>query len=94
MKSSSPIPSKTIVFVSKETQLLPTYREALKEINVESIEDFDFSNYQFINDYVKNATGGLIQDIVSEGSFTKDTKLVIVNGVYFEVCGSIYITVH
>jgi serine protease inhibitor len=79
------IPSTTLIFSSKDVELLPAYKDALNKNNIKSIEGFNFSNYELINEHMKNATGGLIEEIVGEGSLDKDTKVIVVNGVYFEV---------
>ncbi len=37
-----------------------------------------------INDWVENATSGLIKDLIPKGGVTTDTRMVLVNAVYFK----------
>ncbi len=52
------------------------------------LEKLDFrlepeESRQHINDWVEGKTGGLIQDLLPEGSVDKETRLVLTNAIYF-----------
>lgn len=75
-------------FISKVFQIVPEYERNLKHYYKASVESIDFSNNDFaarvINNWVYNATRGLITDIITPANFNADATLVLINALYFQ----------
>ncbi|KAF7803117.1 serpin-ZX-like [Senna tora] len=76
-------------WVEKSFGLKTSFEEIVKHLYKSRIEVADFINkgYQVedeVNSWVKNATKGLIRQLVPSGSLDEDTKLVLVNALYFK----------
>lgn len=84
-QNSQEISSTTVVFSDASLQLLPEFKRDLSNAAVQSVENFDFKNYEKINEFIKNATDGLIQNLVGPGTLPIDTVLAVINGVHFDV---------
>jgi len=75
-------------YVDEGFVIKPTYKEYLKEFFKAELETLEFNNAQKaadeINDYVSDATKGLITEIANPSSFDPLTKMVLVNAIYFK----------
>uniref|UniRef100_A0A7E4VPI9 SERPIN domain-containing protein n=1 Tax=Panagrellus redivivus TaxID=6233 RepID=A0A7E4VPI9_PANRE len=75
------------VFIQKNFQLLRNYIDAIKKYYKGELEQVNFSNApktaKTINKYVEKATHGLIKDLVSENAINDNTRLILVNAIYF-----------
>ena len=70
-------------------KFLPEYVSSLTENYHAAAENADFANdtegaRKKINSWTSSKTSGLIKDLFAEGSLSPDTKLVLVNAVYFK----------
>ena len=56
-------------------------------ITTSGVEEVDFGQgdetVKLINDFVSNSTNGLIEKIVTPSSFNSETKLMLINAIYF-----------
>lgn len=73
------------IFVSKETEL----RECLQKQFDENISKLDFvrdpeGSRKTINEFVEEVTRGNIRDLLTPGTLTEETKLVLANAAYFK----------
>ncbi|KAF7803113.1 serpin-ZX-like [Senna tora] len=78
-------------WVEKSFGLKTSFEEIVKHLYKSKIEVADFINKVVflgskdeVNSWVKNATKGLIRQLVPSGSLDEDTKLVLVNALYFK----------
>jgi serpin B len=67
---------------------LPSFLDLLEASYAAPIEFVDFINASGqaradINDWVRDATNGKIEDLMGPGSVTADTRLVLANAIYF-----------
>ena len=76
------------VYVKKGSKLLDSFKKDSEGIEKGIIQDIDFSNAaeasKTINGQVEKDTRGKIKDLFSSDSFDSNTKLVLVNALYFK----------
>lgn len=74
------------IFRSSRVELLNPFRQSLKDKKV-TVDEIDFSNQELaakkINDWVTQKTRGKITEAVDAGSLNPDTKLMLLNALYF-----------
>jgi len=87
-KESVSVEVSNHVYVSKHARLLDDFEQNANTIQKGIAENVDFSNAakatKHINDQVKKDTKGKISKLFSEDSIDADTKLVLVNALYFK----------
>lgn len=75
------------IWVDDRYDVLESYKEKVKNFNLE-LKALDFSHLQDvvskINAWCKEKTHDMIDKVVKEDSFNKDSVAVVVNAVYFE----------
>ncbi|KAK4278188.1 hypothetical protein QN277_016069 [Acacia crassicarpa] len=76
-------------WVEKTLGLKTSFDEVVKNVYRSQIEQVDFVNKaeevaHEINSWVKNATNGLIREILPSGSIDQETELVLANALYFK----------
>ncbi|KAF7803114.1 serpin-ZX-like [Senna tora] len=76
-------------WVEKSFGLKTSFEEIVKHLYKSKIEAVDFIHkaYQVkdeVNSWVENATNGLIKQLLPPGSLDEETKLVLVNALYFK----------
>ncbi|XP_058119390.1 serine protease inhibitor 42Dd-like [Anopheles ziemanni] len=74
------------IFRSSRVELLNPFRQSLKDKKV-TVDEIDFSNQELaakqINDWVTQKTRGKINGAVDAASLNPDTKLMLLNALYF-----------
>ncbi|XP_053602164.1 antichymotrypsin-2-like isoform X2 [Plodia interpunctella] len=74
-------------YVSNNAVLTNTFEDDSVDVFGSKAETLDFSDTQnaadTINDWVDEVTNGLIQDLVSPNMFSKYTRIVLINAIYF-----------
>ncbi|XP_059168243.1 antichymotrypsin-2-like [Physella acuta] len=75
------------IFVNPEVKIKSKFAKEAETKFSATTKNFDLSSpggpEKAINDYIAEATKNLIKDIVSEGSITADTAMVLVNTIFF-----------
>ncbi|KAF7803115.1 serpin-ZX-like [Senna tora] len=76
-------------WVERSFGLKASFEEIVKHLYKSKIEVADFINKAYevedeVNSWVENATKGLIRQLLPSGSLDEDTKLVLVNALYFK----------
>jgi len=75
-------------FTDERTDLKDEYESILTEYFLTKTRKVNFSqpdeSAELINDWVANKTNNLIKDLVSPGSLSPDTRLMLINAVYFK----------
>jgi serpin B len=76
------------LFVEKTYKLVPTYLEKSKDAFGAAIESLDFKNAPDpsrlrINRWVESRTERRIKDLIPPGAIVPNTRLVLVNAIYF-----------
>lgn len=87
-KSGSPVSIANKVYVKTGYSIKPQFHEiAVKNFNSET-ESVEFSKSQEaankINTWVEGKTNNKIKDLISPDSLTTDTRMVLVNAIYFK----------
>jgi len=76
------------VFVQKSFSVLPSFRDILKKFFHTSFESVNFRNVQSaakqINTWVKAVTRRKIKDLITPNMLDSNTRLVLVNAIYFK----------
>ncbi|XP_072019781.1 leukocyte elastase inhibitor-like [Amphiura filiformis] len=77
------------LYGQKKFTFEPKFLDATHELYNAKLEALDFegnseSARQAINDWVEEQTERRIQDLIAPGVLTKDTRLVLVNAIYFK----------
>lgn len=74
------------IYVAKNFSVLPSYLRIAKEIYKAGIQNVNFADNKgtanLINRWVEDQTNKKIQNLVSPGSLSASTKLVLVNTIY------------
>ena len=77
-----------LIFVDKTFYIKNDYESTLKHAFLTEVMQVDYSNGKesedTINDWVANKTNNLIKDLISPGSLDPDTRLMLLNAVYFK----------
>jgi len=75
-------------YVDEGFVIKQTYKDHLKQFFRAELETLEFNNAQNatdeINEYISEATKGLITDVVNPSSFDPLTRMVLVNAIYFK----------
>lgn len=75
-------------YVDEGFVIKPTYQDYLKQFFKADLEALEFNNAQKaaneINEFVSEATKGLITEIANPSSFDPLTRMVLVNAIYFK----------
>merc|ERR1711915_803632 len=75
-------------FTDERTDLKDEYESILIEYFLTKTRRVNFSqpdeSAELINDWVANKTNNLIKDLISPGSLSPDTRLMLINAVYFK----------
>ena len=76
-------------FAAQSLNVKRNYTEFLTWFFQSPIQKLDFGNAErasnIINDFVNDATNGLIDEIVEPSSFSTDSRMVLINAIYFKV---------
>ncbi|KRT83481.1 hypothetical protein AMK59_3858 [Oryctes borbonicus] len=76
------------IYLKMHYNLKSQFEEVAREYFKANIENVDFTKSSLItkqiNDWVSTRTKQKIQDIIQESSLTEDTRVVLVNAVYFK----------
>jgi len=75
------------VYANKNVKISPDYKLAVNTYYKADVDEVDFSRGQVaadkINGFVDEATKGLIKEIVKPNSFDENTKVMLINAIYF-----------
>ncbi|XP_052902391.1 leukocyte elastase inhibitor-like [Anopheles moucheti] len=84
--SKNKLDTASQIFKSTTIDLLPAFRQSLKRNQV-PLEEMDFSNRKLaaesINNWAKEKTRQRILEVIDENSIDPDTKLLLMNALYF-----------
>ncbi|XP_009965823.3 ovalbumin [Tyto alba] len=77
------------LYAEETYPILPEYSQCVKELYKGGLESISFQTaaYQareLINAWVESQTNGMIKDILQPGSVDSQTKMVLVNAIYFK----------
>merc|ERR1719233_1796706 len=76
------------VFVNKNFSILRNFKEILRNSFHSNIQDMDFEDPKaaadIINDWVEDRTRDKIQDLIQQDMIDEDTRMVLVNAIYFK----------
>ncbi|MFH4973539.1 hypothetical protein AB6A40_000248 [Gnathostoma spinigerum] len=76
------------VFVKGGLALLPTYINIIKKTFMGQLQEINFgaaaAAAKLINDWVEEKTNGKIKDLLSPGSISDETRMILVNAIYFK----------
>uniref|UniRef100_A0A8C9Q1V5 Serpin domain-containing protein n=2 Tax=Spermophilus dauricus TaxID=99837 RepID=A0A8C9Q1V5_SPEDA len=77
------------VYGEKESQFLQEYLDGIKKFYLATVESLDFKNApeesrKKINSWVESQTNEKIKDLFPSGTIDQNTRLVLVNAVYFK----------
>ncbi|KAG3293763.1 serpin B4 [Ictidomys tridecemlineatus] len=77
------------VYGEKEFQFLQEYLDGIKKFYLATVESLDFKNAaeesrKRINSWVESQTNEKIKDLFPSGTIDQNTRLVLVNAVYFK----------
>ena len=77
-----------VIFVDKTFDIKNDYENTLKHSFLTKVRQVDYSNGMegkyTIHDLLANKTNNLIKDLISPGSLDPDTRLMLLNAVYFK----------
>ena len=77
-----------VIFADETFKIKNEYEKTLNHSFLTEVRQVDYSNgeesMETINDWVANKTNNLIEDLISPGSLTADTRLMLLNAVYFK----------
>ncbi|CAG0889367.1 unnamed protein product [Darwinula stevensoni] len=75
------------VYVSNDTTLNPKYHDILQNTFQSGASGVNFQNeniYKYINAWVQQKTRGKILELIPNGALGPETKMVLVNAIYFK----------
>lgn len=75
------------VFVNANYKLRPSFHSIAKEYFTSDVESIDFtkkSSVSEINEWVAKKTNSKIKNIISDTDLDEDTRLVLINAIYFK----------
>ncbi|NWH66687.1 OVAL protein, partial [Geococcyx californianus] len=77
------------IYTEKTYPILPEYLQCVKELYKGSLETIDFQTAadqarELINSWVEDETNGMIRNILQPSSVDPQTKMVLVNAIYFK----------
>ncbi|CAO2595699.1 Serpin B9 [Lemmus lemmus] len=77
------------LFAENTCKILPTFKESCLQFYQSELEQLSFANApeksrKLINTWVSKQTEGKIPELLSEDSVNSDTRLVLVNALYFK----------
>lgn len=77
------------VWMDQSVSMTPDFLDNLKTNFIAPVQVVDFFNHPddarlLINQWVENVTENMIQNILSPGTITSDTRFALVNAVYFD----------
>ena len=82
------VKSANRIYVRDDVQLLDEFQHVLQSSYDSLILPFDWSGDKgpewSINAWVSNVTEGLIPDLLTQGTITHDTAMLLVNAIYFK----------
>merc|ERR1712012_871028 len=88
VKSRSTIENANTIFTDKHLNIKDSYKDDLAEYLFAEVQQVDFQepvkSAQEINNWVQNKTRNLIQDLISPDLITDDSKLLLLNAIYFK----------
>jgi serpin B len=88
LHNGSVVKIATKMYVSEDLELKPEYTNMTAKYFKSSIDKVNFSNtketVQAINNFVNNATNGLIKKIFQENEIDPDAVLILLNAIYFK----------
>ena len=77
-----------VIFTDNTTDIKDTYESILNKSFLTTARRVNYSNSEesaeTINTWVANKTNDLITDFISPGSLTSDTRMMLLNAVYFK----------
>lgn len=86
-QGNNAVQSANAIYVMKGYRIKPHYKSIVTEQFYAAIESVNFANNipsaKMINDFVANKTHDKIQNLISADSLNADTRLVLVNAIYF-----------
>ncbi|ARG97284.1 serpin family protein [Legionella micdadei] len=76
------------LWADRSFSYIPAFLTTLQQAKVTQFHQADFKNLPekartTINNWVEKKTNGYIQQLIPQGAISKDTKLVLVNAIYF-----------
>ncbi|XP_053667503.1 leukocyte elastase inhibitor-like [Anopheles marshallii] len=84
--SKNKLDTASQIFKSTTIELLPAFRQSLKRNQI-PLDELDFTNRRFaaesINNWAKEKTRQRILEVIDENSIDSDTKLLLMNALYF-----------
>lgn len=88
LSMSSELKIANKIYISQTIQLKPTYQTKAVENFKSEVGQVDFDQAivaaKEMNDWVSDNTNDKIKDLISPGSLTADTVLVLINAIYFK----------
>merc|ERR1712012_1408457 len=88
VKSRSTIENANTIFTDKDLNIKDSYKNDLAEYLFAKVKQVDYQepvkSAQEINNWVQEKTRNLIQDLISPDLITDDSKLLLLNAIYFK----------
>merc|ERR1719420_792546 len=88
VKSRSTIENANTIFTDKHLNIKDSYKNDLAKYLFAEVKQVDYQepvkSAQEINNWVQNKTRNLIQDLISPDLITDDSKLLLLNAIYFK----------
>merc|ERR1712115_20064 len=88
VKSRSTIENANTIFTDKHLNIKDSFKKDLAEYLFAKVQQVDFQepvkSAKVINNWVQNKTRNLIKDLISPVLITDDSKLLLLNAIYFK----------
>jgi len=88
VKSRSTIENANTIFTDKHLNIKDSFKKDLAEYLFAKVQQVDFQepvkSAKVINNWVQNKTRNLIKDLISPDLITDDSKLLLLNAIYFK----------
>jgi len=88
VKSRSTIENANTIFTDKHLNIKDSYKDDLAKYLFAEVQQVDYQepvkSAQEINNWVQKKTRNLIQDLISPDLITDDSKLLLLNAIYFK----------
>merc|ERR1719420_2176124 len=88
VKSRSTIENANVIFTDKDLNIKDSYKNDLAKYLFAEVKQVDYQepvkSAQEINNWVQEKTRNLIQDLISPDLITDDSKLLLLNAIYFK----------
>merc|ERR1719420_1228117 len=88
VKSRSTIENANVIFTDKDLNIKDSYKNDLAKYLFAEVKQVDYQepvkSAQEINNWVQEKTRNLIKDLISPDLITDDSKLLLLNAIYFK----------